>query len=46
MLTLIDITTGAAPGPIPPIDSKQIADAAKAAGRLLAGLLGRKGGGR
>jgi len=31
--------------PVPPIDSKQIADATKAAGRLLAGLLGRKGGG-
>ncbi|WP_268267728.1 hypothetical protein [Streptomyces kaniharaensis] len=39
-------TTAAAPTPIPPIDSKQIADAAKAAGRLLAGLLSRKGGGK
>ncbi|MFB7668333.1 hypothetical protein ACFC1R_31180 [Kitasatospora sp. NPDC056138] len=43
---MIDITSAAAPAPIPPIDSKQIADAAKAAGRLLAGLLGRKGGGK
>ncbi|MFI9332637.1 hypothetical protein ACIGZJ_34530 [Kitasatospora sp. NPDC052868] len=43
---MIDTTIAAGPAPVPPIDSKQIADAAKAAGRLLVGLLGRKGGGK